>query len=67
MSTIALIMTQFHPMFDLKSIISYIYTYILWSSAFALYLKRLLGIITLYDPRFDLNLTVGHGDMNFMV
>ena len=41
-------------------------TYISWSSDFALYLKTvwcmniIFGIMSQYDPKFDLEINVGH-------
>ena len=48
--------------------------HILWSSDFALYLEvclmcdhRYLGLLSQYDPMFDLKINVGHCDLYFLV
>ena len=49
-------------------------THISWSSDFALYLEDyliymniILGIMSQYDPTFDLKIDVDHCDLYFMV
>ena len=49
-------------------------TYISWSSDFAFYFKDFLmcehhnfGIMSQYDPMFDLKINVGHCDLYYMV
>ena len=60
------------PMFDLKINVVTV-TYIPWSSEFALSWRLfdvwtlLFGIMSQYDPTFDLKINVGHCDLYFMV